>query len=68
MNGLKTFADLNIIPSSSYDVLIGMDWLDTHHDILDCHSKTCTCLDEEGNKATIKGTPRPIYLRQIKTL
>ena len=25
MNGLNTFADLNIIPLGSYDVLIGMD-------------------------------------------
>ena len=28
MNGMKTFVDLNIIPLGSYDVLIGMDWLD----------------------------------------
>jgi hypothetical protein len=40
-------ADLNIIPLGSYDVLIGIDWLDAHHDVLDCHNKTFTCLDEE---------------------
>jgi hypothetical protein len=28
MNGLRTKADLNIIPLGSYDCLIGMDWLD----------------------------------------
>ena len=49
INGVKTFADLNIIPLGSYDVFIGMDWLDAHHAILDCHNKTYTCLDEEGN-------------------
>ena len=49
MNGLKTFADLNIIPLGSYDVLIGMYWLDAHHAILDCHDKNYNCLDEEGN-------------------
>ena len=48
MNGLNTFAYLNNIPLGSYDVLIGMDRLDTHHAILDRYNKTFTCLDEEG--------------------
>ena len=48
MNELNTFAYLNIIPLGSYDVLIGMDWLDTHHVVLDCYNKTFTCLNEEG--------------------
>ena len=68
MNGVKTFVDLNIIPLGLYDVLIGMDWLDAHHAILDCHNKSYTFLDEEGNRATIKGIPRPISLRQVTTL
>ena len=63
MNGLKTFADLNIIPLGSYDVLIGMDWLDAHHAILDFHNKTYTCLDEEGNRVTLGGIVRPISSR-----
>ena len=49
MNGLCTRADLNILPLGSYDFVIGMDWLDQHHAILDCHNKVFTCLDEEGN-------------------
>ena len=68
MNGLQTFADHNIIPLGSYDVLIGMDWLDAHHAMLDCHNKTYTCLDEEGNQVTVRGVPRPISLRQITAL
>lgn len=36
MNGLNTFSDFNIIPLGFDDVLIGMDWLDTHHAVLDC--------------------------------
>jgi hypothetical protein len=50
MNGVNTIVDLNIIPLGSYDVLIGMDWLDVHHVVLDCHNKTFTCLDEEGKQ------------------
>ena len=68
MNGLKTFSYLNIIHLYSYDVLIGMDWLDTHHDIVCCHNKTCKCLDEEGNKRKTKGILIPISLRQVTIL
>jgi hypothetical protein len=49
MNGLSTRAYLNILPLGSYDCLIGMDWLDQYHAILDCRNKAFTCLDEEGN-------------------
>jgi hypothetical protein len=45
LNGMNTSTDLNIIPLGSYDVLIGMDWLDKHHVVLDFHNKTFTCLD-----------------------
>jgi hypothetical protein len=46
MNGLNTKVDLNILPLGSYDCLIGMDWLDPHHDLLYCHNKKFTFLDE----------------------
>jgi hypothetical protein len=49
MNGLSTRAEMNILPLGSYDCLIGMDWLDQHHAILDYHRKKFTCLDGEGN-------------------
>jgi len=68
MNIVNAFADLNIIPSHSYDVLVGMDWLDTHHAILDCHDKTFTCLNEEGKQTIVKGIPRPISTREISSL
>jgi predicted aspartyl protease len=34
LNGVNTSIDLNIIPLGSYDILIGMDWLDKHHVVL----------------------------------
>jgi hypothetical protein len=60
MNGLHTREDLNIIPLGSYDFLIGMDWLDQHHAILDYYNKAFSCLDEEGNLRTIQGIPRAV--------
>jgi hypothetical protein len=68
MNGLNTREDLNILPLGSYECLIGMDWLEKHHAILDCHNKTFTCLDEEGNLRTMQGIPREIIFREISTL
>jgi hypothetical protein len=48
MNRLNRKVDLNIIPLGSYDCLIGMDWLEKNHFVLDFYHKTITCLDEEG--------------------
>jgi hypothetical protein len=48
MNGLNTKVDLNNIPLVSYDFLIGMNWFEKHHDILDCYNKTIACLNGEG--------------------
>jgi hypothetical protein len=68
LNGVNTNDDMNIIPLGYYDILIRMDWLDKHHDVLDCHSKTFTCLDEYGKYNTMKGVPRPISIRDISAL
>jgi hypothetical protein len=68
MNGLNTREDLNILPLGSYDCLIGMDWLDQHHAILDCHNKAFTCLDEEGSLRKVQGIPRVVTIREISAL
>jgi hypothetical protein len=61
-NGLSTKAELKILPLGSYDCLIGMDWLDQHHAILDCRNKAFTCLDKEGNRRTVQGIPRVVCI------
>jgi hypothetical protein len=68
MNGLSTKADLKILPLGSYDCLIGMDWLDQHHAILDYHNKAFTCMDEEWNLRAIQGIPKVVTVREISTL
>ena len=40
MNGLVTCVDMNVLPLMSYDVLIGMDWLETQQVKIDCYNKT----------------------------
>jgi len=63
MNGIGTKEDLNIIPLGSYEFLIGMDWLDQHHVVLDYHNKEFTFLNEEGNPRTIQGIPRVVIVQ-----
>jgi hypothetical protein len=53
---------MNILPLGSYDYLIGMDWLDQHHVVLDYHKKEFTFLDEEGNPRIVQGTPREVTI------
>lgn len=36
-----------------------------HHVVLDCDDNTFTCLDEDRKKRTVKGIPRPIFIREI---
>jgi hypothetical protein len=60
MNGVGTKEDLNILPLGSYDCLIGMDWLEQHHVILDYHNKSFTCLNEEGKPRTIQRIPKEV--------
>jgi hypothetical protein len=65
MKGMSTKNELNILPLGSYDCLIGMDWLDQNHALLDFRNKRFTCLDEEGNQVTIQGIPRVVAVREI---
>jgi hypothetical protein len=68
MNGLNNKAYLNIFPLGSYECLIGMDWLDQHHAILDCHNKAFTYLDEEGNLRKVEGISRAVTVKEVSTL
>ena len=68
MNGHNTKVDLKIIPLASYDCLIGMDWLEKHHVVLDRYNKTITCLDEEGKQGNIQGIQRVVAIRDISTM
>jgi hypothetical protein len=68
MNGLNTKADMKILPLGSYACLIGMDWLDQHHDFLYCNKKSFTFLDEEGSQRKVQGIPREVTIRKISAL
>jgi hypothetical protein len=66
MNGLCIKDDLNIIHLGLYNFLIGMDWLNQHHAVLDYYNKTFTCLDEEGNLIAFQGIPTAITIEKFQ--
>ena len=43
-----TRVNLYITILGSYDVVIGMDWLETHEAILNCKTKRLNLVDDEG--------------------
>ena len=61
MNDFNTHDDLNILPLGSYDMLIGMDWLENQRVIPHCFEKTFTCIDNTGDIIKVKEIPRKIY-------
>ena len=68
MDGLFTYANLNILPLGSYDILIGMDWLEAHNPKFDCYNKKFECMDEEGNPRIVRGITKVISVRKISAM
>lgn len=68
MNDFQMHVSLNVFPLGSYDVLIGMDWLEKHKVILNCFEKTFTCLNEKEETVTVKGIPKQISVTRIFAL
>ena len=68
MDQFETRVKLNAFPLGSYDILIGMDWLEKHRVILNCFHKTFICLNKEGETTTIVGIPRKLFVRKISAL
>ena len=68
MQDLITKVDLNVLPLGSYDVLIGMDWLEKHKVVLNCFEKTFDCIDENGESKMVRGIPKKILTRKISAL
>ena len=68
MDGLVTCVDMNVLPLGSYDILIGMYWLEAHKVKLDYYNKTFECIDEEGNPRVVRGIPKVVYIRNIPSV
>ena len=51
-----------------YDLIIGMDWLESHQALVDCFSKRLLCVDDEGRPVEIQGVRRKVSLHFISTM
>eukprot|EP00253_Pinus_taeda_P028227 PITA_28227 len=58
-------ADLNVLPLGSYDILIGMDWLEKHWSLVDCQTKIIYYRDQQGARKEMQGIKRPVQVRPI---
>ena len=68
MDQFETLVKHSVLPLGSYDMLIGMDWLEQHRVVLNSFDKTFTCVSNDGELINVKGIPRKIVVRHISAL
>jgi hypothetical protein len=62
-----TRANLYVTILGSYDVVIGMDWLESHEAILNCKTKWLSLVNIEGQRPVIVGQNQGVSLRFISS-
>ena len=68
LNGFPSRINLKILPLGSYDILIGMEWLEQHHVMLDFLHKSILCTNNQGNQVKIQGIPKKVFVRHISSI
>jgi hypothetical protein len=68
IDGQSTKLDLNILPLGSYNLIIGLDWLEKHKVILNCYEKSLIYRDGKKTIRTIQEIKKLILVRQILTM
>eukprot|EP00253_Pinus_taeda_P020750 PITA_20750 len=63
--GQTVTTELNVLPLGSYDVLIGMDWLEKWWSVINCKMKIISYQDELGDQQEIQGILKPVQVRPI---
>ena len=62
-----TRVNLYVTILGSYDVVIGMDWLESHEATLNCKTKRLSLVDDEGRRCMIVGRNQGVSLRFISS-
>eukprot|EP00253_Pinus_taeda_P003721 PITA_03721 len=63
--GQPITADLNVLPLGSYDILIGMDWMEKHWSLVNFKTKTIYYKDDLGQKQELQGIKHLVQIRPI---
>ena len=58
-------ADLNVLLLGSYDILIGMDWLEKHWSLVNYKTKTIYYKNDLGEKQELQGIKHPVRIQPI---
>ena len=62
------YANLIVIDMTDYDVILGMDWLSTHHAVIDCRKKHVRFQSLKAKSFEFQGTPRKRAIPMISAL
>jgi hypothetical protein len=57
LSGVVFLADLAVLPSQGFDVILGMDWLTKHNGIISCTDKTILLTDHQGKSVSCQAQP-----------
>jgi hypothetical protein len=68
LDGQNIKLNLNILPLGSYDIIIGIGWLEKHKVILDCYEKSLTYRDKKNTARTVHNIRKPVSVRQISAM
>jgi len=63
INDQNTYVNLNVLPLGSYDIIIGIDWLESHKVILNYYEKSFVYTDENDINKTFQGLRKPVSVR-----
>jgi predicted aspartyl protease len=63
LGGQNTNTYLNILPLGSYDIIIGMDWLERHKAVLDFYEKSLKYKDENDIVRIVQGIQTLVSIR-----
>ena len=63
LNGFPTRINLKILSLGLYDILIGMDWLEQHHAMLNCLQKSILCSDSQWNQVKVQRIHKNVSVR-----
>jgi hypothetical protein len=68
LDGKNIKTNINIFPLGSYDVIIGMDWLEKHKEVLDFYTKTLNYKDDYDTTRTTQGIPKLVSVRKVTAM
>ena len=63
-----TSLKVHTISLGRYDLIIGMEWLESHQSLVDCFVKRVLCVDDEGRLVETHGVWRKVSLCFISTM